>query len=227
MPSFLAAFWNSPEELSTALRWVTIIGIVSTALFAAAAYFVNDRIGTLQAAKVAQQAVSLDRQDAMIRNQSDELQNQQGKISAQSEKITQQISEIERLRMQSESLQQKALAAERGISDTFDFNGGHRQNMGGGSTVLTVGPEAMVFQTILKLYEAKDWNSLKKTCDEQVLKTPNWLTPYLFSGIADANLGLLDEARVRFEYVISKAGNDPHYSDAARLLAEMKSATQH
>src|ERR1019366_3224130 len=107
------------------LRWLTIIGILSTGFFATAAYFVNERIGNLQAEK----------------------------IKAQSGQITQQVHEIDGLQKQSAALEQKVLDTARGISDTYDFNGAHRQSLGGGRVAVTAGPEIAVFQTMMKLYD--------------------------------------------------------------------------
>ena len=100
MSSLLGSFWNSPEELSIALRWVTIVGIVLTALFAAAAYFINDRIGTLQATTVADQAAKLQQQNDIVQRQSAELRDQQQEMGTQSEQIAQQKEEIGRLHQQ-------------------------------------------------------------------------------------------------------------------------------
>lgn len=196
MAQFMTAFWNSPEQLSAALRWLTFGGIALTATFGAAIYFVNDRLGVIQADQIARQAKRISDQD-------------------------------QKMRAQAEELSLRAQNAERGISDTYDFNGGHRQNVGGGHTKLTIGAESSVFQTIIALNTSKDWQGLRDVCERQIQVTPNWLTPYLFSGIASANMGDFQLAQQRLEFVVRKAGNDPSYADAAQILAEVKSAGRH
>ena len=62
----MTALWNSPEQLALGLRWITTFGILSTAGFAAAAYFVNERIGVLQ--------------DALIVGQGNEIKNQKASL---------------------------------------------------------------------------------------------------------------------------------------------------
>ncbi len=95
--------------------------------------------------------------------------------------------------------------------------------MGGGRVVVTAGAEVNIFQKILESYKAKDWNTLDTTCEAQIQATPLWLTPYLFSGIAYANLGKFAKAKERLEFVVAKAGTDMNYADAARILGELQS----
>ena len=216
---FLTTLWNSPEQLAAALRWLTIVGILSTGAFAIAAYFVTDRIGALQAAQI------LDQGDA-IREQKQLIESQSQIVSQQDAQITHLNGDLRSVREQATELAMRAQNSERGVSDFYEFNGAHRQTSGG-STKVTVGREMDVFQKIVKLQSDKDWNELKVLCEDQIAKTPTWLTPYLFSGIANANLGTVAEAKERLEFVVTKAGNDSSYSDASRILAQIKPSTQH
>ena len=147
MSQFITVFWNSPELLSAALKWLTISGIVLTAIFGAAIFFVNDRIGSIQADK--------------IEKQSEQIGAQEKTVKAQDQKIRQQIEQIGQLDSKAEELALRAQNAERGVSDTYDFNGGHRQNAGDGRTMLTVGPETSVFQTMITLNASKDWQGCR------------------------------------------------------------------
>jgi hypothetical protein len=203
MSSIVMSFWNSPEQLSTALRWLTIVGLAFTAIFGAAIYFVNDRIGALQ---------------------SQTVQAQSERLSQQTERIGHLNDELSAVRTQEAELQKRAQNAERGVSDSYDFNGAHRQTTGGRIAV-TVGAETMVFRNLMDFYNAKNWQGLADTCERQIQATPNWLTPYLYSGLAYANLGNFGKAQERLEFVAQKAGADPNYSDAARVLEQIKSAT--
>jgi hypothetical protein len=46
-----------------------------------------------------------------------------------------------------------------------------------------------VFQHLLDLQNQQRWKELAEASEDQIKKTPDWLTPYLFSGIANLNLG--------------------------------------
>jgi hypothetical protein len=62
---------------------------------------------------------------------------------------------------------------------------------------------------------------VRELCEEQIQKTPEWLTPYLCAGVANANLDRFDEA-IRLEYVEKMAASNPEYSAAARVLNEVR-----
>jgi hypothetical protein len=192
----MTVFWNSPELLSTALRYLTFGIIALPAILGAAIYFVNDRIGAIQAEQISQQAKQIGEQDQIVKS----------------------------LKVQAEELTLRSQNAERGISDTYDFNGGHRQTSGARRS-LTIGAETSVFQTMIALSSSKDWQGLEDVCERQIQATPTWLTPYYFSGIASANLGDFAKAKERLQFVVSKAGNDPDYADATRVLADLKAAS--
>jgi hypothetical protein len=63
---------------------------------------------------------------------------------------------------------------------------------------------------------------VRDLCEEQIQKTPEWLTPYLCAGVAHANLERHDKAILRLEYVERKAASNPEYSAAARVLNEVR-----
>jgi hypothetical protein len=69
-----------------------------------------------------------------------------------------------------------------------------------------------------KLESEKNWKELRTLAEQQIKKTPDWLTPYLFSGVAEANLGNKAAAIARLKYVRDQAAGNPDYADAERLL---------
>jgi hypothetical protein len=213
-------FWNSPEQLSAALRWLTwltALAAFSTTAFGVAIYYVNDQIGALQSSKIEKQGEEINSQKSVVLFQSKIIDEQNYKVIILS-------NNLKEMQKRADELTLRAQNAERGISDTYDFNGAHRKNMGGGRIDLAVGEETAVFQNMIKLQEEKKWAALREICETQISKTPNWLTPYLFSGIAYANLGDFSKAEIRLQFVVEKAGNDPHYTDASRLLQQVRSA---
>ena len=52
--------------------------------------------------------------------------------------------------------------------------------------------EFAIFQIIKELEKNGQWTEVRDLCEEQIRKTPDWLTPYLCAGVAHANLGNCD-----------------------------------
>jgi len=88
-------------------------------------------------------------------------------------------------------------------------------------SALAIGPEYLVFQHLLDLDKRKLWKDLVEASEDPISKTPDWLTPYLFSGVGNANLGNRDEAIRRLKHVKDEALGDPQYADAARILDQL------
>jgi hypothetical protein len=214
--SVQTTLWNSPDQLATVLRWLTFLLLFVAAAFGAAIYCVNDRIGTLTADKII--------------SQGGELKSRQATVDQQARMLTEQTDTIARLNDDLQSERSKAAqlaqaaAAERVVADDFNYGGRHRLKTGNGASELISGSETTVFETIQRLYAIKDWVQLKVVCESEIKVTPKWLTPYMFSGVASANMGDLKSAIDRLEYVVANAGDDPSYADASRVLAEVKAA---
>jgi hypothetical protein len=100
---------------------------------------------------------------------------------------------------------------------TYDFNGARRISEPG-KEMVEVGEETNVFQNIVQLQTRKDWSRLRDVCEEQITKTPRWLTPYLYAGVAYMSLGEQEKAIERLTYVKQMAAGNPAYADADRLL---------
>ena len=60
------------------------------------------------------------------------------------------------------------------------------------------------FDTIRLLHDSRKWAELAEVCEEEIKATPEWLTPYLYAGVAHANLGDLATARKRLEEFTSR-----------------------
>jgi hypothetical protein len=205
----MTALWESPERLAWTLWWMTIIGGVgagAATLCTVAGYFVNDRIVTLQALQTNRAIAD---QKTLTANALEE----QRRLTAELRSVSERAAE----------LTVKAQDAERGISDTYDFNGAHRQRSGG-RNAMTIGEEFSVFQTIQKLYNNQAWSDLRDLCEAQITKTPTWLTPHLYSGVANLRLGDLAKGEERLQFVVAHAGSDPAYADASRILEQIKAA---
>jgi len=108
----------------------------------------------------------------------------------------------------------------QGVYEGYDFNGGKRQQVPG-RNIVVAGEETAVFQQMMSFNGAKDWSGLLNLADAQILKTPNWLTPYLFSGIANLNLGNGEAGIARLEFVRAQSAGHPDYADADRILKQL------
>jgi hypothetical protein len=201
---FLQNLWNSAEQLSNAFRVITVISILATASFGGLLLIIKERIGVLQAEKSAEKERL---QQEKITSQEDDVKRLKDELSAVNEKAAQ--------------LEAKAIDAARNVTDSYDFNGVHRQTSGG-RTSATVGNEVAIFQQLIELQEKQDWNALLVLSESQIEGTPNWLTPYLMAGVALANLSRFEEAKKRLESVVTRAGNDPQYSEARTILEQIQ-----
>ena len=108
----------------------------------------------------------------------------------------------------------------RGLYEGYDFNGAKRQHVPGRDSVIA-GEETAIFQQMMNLMKAKDWKGLRKIADDETVKAPNWLTPYLFSGIANLNLGDKEAGIARLEFVRTESAGNLDYADANRLLKQL------
>ncbi len=109
----------------------------------------------------------------------------------------------------------------RGVSSRYDFNGVlHEQRPG--ITNTTIGDDYSAFQKMVDLHQKHDWTQLLQIAEERIKKTPDWLTPYLFSGIANANLGNKQAAIDRLKFVEEESAGDSAYADAGRILRELQ-----
>jgi hypothetical protein len=108
----------------------------------------------------------------------------------------------------------------RGVYAGYDFNGARREQRPGSNRVIA-GEEFGRFQQMISLQKETRWAELLAVAEEQITKTPDWLTPYLFSGIANANLGRKAAAIDRLTFVQQQAADDPAYADAARILTQL------
>jgi hypothetical protein len=108
---------------------------------------------------------------------------------------------------------------------TWDFSGGKRISSPGRSE-LNLGPEFGVFQRLTQLHVQQNWMLLAAEAEAQIAKTPGWLTPYLLAGIAHVNTGDRTRAIARLTFVAERAGGDPQYADASRILRELGAIEQ-
>ncbi len=104
---------------------------------------------------------------------------------------------------------------------TYDFNGTKHVQQGNRFQAI-VGKELVVFNQLLALQKQQDWITLRDTCEAQIKETPEWLTPYLFAGVALSNMGKREEAIKQLEYVSEKSGGREEYKDAERILRELR-----
>lgn len=116
----------------------------------------------------------------------------------------------------------KVKKAEKGISVTYDFSGNKWETVKHGNNKLVYGSEFEIFSKMQTLEQQKKYQELIPICEEQIKKTSEWLTPYLYLGIAYANLGNKEKAIELFEHVQRNALGDPEYSPVNDFLKGLK-----
>jgi hypothetical protein len=119
------------------------VGWGLTAALGGAVYFINDRIGNLQNIEISSQSKTILQQEAEVKNLTSDLAT---------------------VREQAAELALKAQNAERQISDTYDFNGTHRQTKGA-EHMTSAGKETAVFKAMVDLQQGMRWAELLADCD--------------------------------------------------------------
>jgi len=119
-------------------------------------------------------------------------------------------------------LEKKANQAERGIIHVYDFHGRRRINSPGHIGIETGTEQEKAFAVIQQLYNDKKDTELVIFCYQQIEKTPEWLTPYFYLGVAYMNLGDKENAKKQLQYVVTKAAGDPEYKQAGEFLQQLQ-----
>ena len=113
--------------------------------------------------------------------------------------------------------------ARQGQTTSFDFDGVKRSNKGVGTIDVDFeSAETQAFEEIKDLQNAQNWIALRAFCEQEIAKSPQWMTPFMFRGLANANLGDLDAAIQDLEFVVDRVGNSPGYDQAIGLLEKLR-----
>jgi len=210
------------RDVSNLLLWV---GLIAAACGTAGVNYFRGRIEREResAAQAKEQQVEL--RASTLQSKVDDLLKGNEAVVGQNKKLLADIRGYqEDLRARDErirELESAAKAARRGLVDRHDFNGAKRVQSGGHFSVVA-GPELGVFQELIDLEKSKDYPSIIRLAKAQILKTPEWLTPYLFLGVAYANTGDRKNAVKNLEYVVNQAAGDPQYKNAEELLSRFR-----
>ncbi len=94
----------------------------------------------------------------------------------------------------------------------YYFPNGQTRTKIGSNIIMGDGPR-MAFDTILSLNKAKKWGELAELCEEEIKAVPDWLTPYVFAGVAYVGLDNLGNARRRLEQFSKRANANPDYAN--------------
>jgi hypothetical protein len=119
-----------------------------------------------------------------------------------------------------DEIEKEVKKANSGVWSGYDFNG-LRRVQSPGRSVTTAGTEIAVFPEMVQLYEAHDWNALLGKAEGQIKETPDWPTPYFFSGIACANLGRRALATKRLQHFLSGADGRVDYQKAIQIADQL------
>jgi tetratricopeptide (TPR) repeat protein len=208
---------NPPKGHS--MHILTILGIILIALGTVLTYWGQD-INNKKSTSELQTTIT------SKNGEIDELVQGKNQLLSQNEELLGKVSEYQKdLKKKEEIIEQlevEAKKAARGIVSMYDFNGAKRESVGG-STTLMVGEEHAVFQNMVKLKKSGKLEQLSNLCEQQIKKTPEWLTPYFYLGLASADMGDKEKTITYLEHVISNAPGDPDYAQAIEILKRIKS----
>ena len=112
-----------------------------------------------------------------------------------------------------------------GVWSGYDFNGAKRTQSPGRSMVVA-GLETTVFQQMYRLKVSKNWSELLQLSEQEIKSTPDWATPYFFSGIANAELDDRDAAVERLQKFLSGADDRIDYQNAATYAKQLLARLQ-
>jgi hypothetical protein len=101
---------------------------------------------------------------------------------------------------------------------TYDFNGVKHIQQGHNFRAIS-GDEFAVFEVLKTLEAQGNWAEVRDLCEVQILKTPEWLTPYLCAGVAHANLGNVEDAIGRQSRLFGSIENPERTAQRARSLS--------
>jgi transcriptional regulator with XRE-family HTH domain len=85
-----------------------------------------------------------------------------------------------------------------------------------------VTPAKNTFDRIDQARKDQDWQLVATLCEGAIAETPQRLTPYLFAGFAYANLGQIDRAIDRLEYVEKNGAGNPRYQLAVGQATRLR-----
>ena len=86
--------------------------------------------------------------------------------------------------------------------------------------------EMEVIERLQGLLADRDYAELKQAAQEQVALNADWLTPYVYLGVACRHLGERQQALQQFVYVVENGAGDPAYPQAERALKLMTTGIQ-
>lgn len=158
-------------------------------------------------------------QSSRMAAQVDELVEGKNQLLAQIQQYERDL-QVEKEKVRKLDLDAKR--AKRGITGTYDFRGNYRSTSPG-SISGVMGARAEVFDRIIELHNSQNWRELSDLCEKEIKATPEWLTPYLFAGVAQVNLGNKARALELLEHVQTNAAGDPEYAEVDGLLDRLRS----
>jgi hypothetical protein len=80
------------------------------------------------------------------------------------------------------------------------------------------------YRVLRGLMDNKEWAKLIESCESQMQKRPEWLTPYAFAGIAYANLGQKDKAVQLLEQASQGMADNPDYKPLQDFVTKLLNA---
>ncbi|MGH9869711.1 MAG: hypothetical protein ACREAA_16300 [Candidatus Polarisedimenticolia bacterium] len=136
-------------------------------------------------------------------------------------KVADYQANLEKMQRENESLKEEVAKTSQGRYSAWDFNGVRREGRPGQMNA-HMGEEFGIFNQLVAAEKQRDYETIIRMSTQQIAKTPGWLTPYLFRGVALINLGRSSKAISDLEFVVRNAHGDSQYAKAAEHLERLR-----
>ena len=83
-------------------------------------------------------------------------------------------------------------------------------------------PQKKTVGDMERAHKEKNWPLLASLCEDAMAENPQWLTPYLFAGEAYANLGQVNRAVDRLDYVRKNGAGNPEDRLAVEQATQLR-----
>lgn len=139
------------------------------------------------------------------------------------EEIQSYKKQIEERNQRIKILEENVQLAKKGAVVSYDLIGNRRESSGPGMiNFIDNTPENAAYRELSLLQDNRNFAEIIKLCNQWIKRNPNWHTPFVFRGVAYANLGKKDLAIMDWEYAIKFNDNDPEYDKIKELLRKIK-----
>lgn len=130
---------------------------------------------------------------------------------------------IQQKNLEIDKLKNDLKFAEEGKTISYDYSGNRRESNGHGSINIEENtPEKEAFKKLSELYNSHQYQEIINYCSKLIKLNSHWYTPFVFRGVAYANLKNKSKAIEDLTFAVKHTPSDPDYQEARELLQKVK-----